>query len=165
MDKVLSGLQVYPDNMLKELVESRGCYAVAEAKELLKELGAPLGLLAEEAYRIVQLAAFNLLEPSLEQKMVRDLPAWNFDQAATFLQQWALPPIALRPRSIEDYIPLHQLHVSNQLAAKEADVVRWNEILEGIFALPSNCERWHGLFEPSYLLRNESVLFKQILGS
>ena len=61
---VLSGMKVYPDNMLRELLDLRGCYAAAEAKEFLKEHGAVYELSAQDAYDIVQLAAFNVFEPN-----------------------------------------------------------------------------------------------------
>lgn len=63
MKQVISGLKVYPDNMLQEVHEARGVYASAEAKEFLKEKLAPLGGGYEDAYRIVQLACFNVFEP------------------------------------------------------------------------------------------------------
>ena len=37
LNKTLKGLKVYPDNMYKEILESRGVYASSEVKEFLKE--------------------------------------------------------------------------------------------------------------------------------
>ena len=67
MSRVLAGLVVYPDNMLLEIIDSRGCYASNEAKEVLRQLGVQYGLTTEDAYRIIQLAAFNVFEPTAEE--------------------------------------------------------------------------------------------------
>ena len=72
MKRVLEGLVVYPNNMLQEIHESRGCYASSHAKEILKRLGFDFN----EAYRIVQLAAFNAFESSREEELPK-----SFDEA------------------------------------------------------------------------------------
>src|SRR6185436_1031469 len=74
MTKILTGLKVNPDLMALELEESRKCYASDEAKERLKEIAQPFGLSGEEAYRIVQLACFNIFEPDPKAKQMRDVP-------------------------------------------------------------------------------------------
>jgi adenylosuccinate lyase len=58
---VLNGLVVYPQNLLWEVVETRGTYAASKAKEVLK-LWSKGRLTSEDCYRIVQLASFNAFE-------------------------------------------------------------------------------------------------------
>ncbi len=173
MTRVLEGLVVYPDNMILEIIESRGCYASSEVKEILKELGIPLGLTTEDAYRIVQLAAFNAFEPGDEAKKLRE----NLPESLARADELLLESLAKAnelilefrqvprptPVSIQEIIAKAQLKPSSQLEASEKDVQRWNKILEQIFQESENLDRWNQIFLPSYLLRNEATLFKKIL--
>src|SRR3989338_7591743 len=59
MAKVLEGLQVSPDNVIVEIFVFCGGYEAGEAKEFLRHHGAQFGLSTEDAYRIVQMAAFH----------------------------------------------------------------------------------------------------------
>lgn len=165
MTKVLDGLVVYPDNMLLEIIESRGTYASDEAKELLKQLGAPYGLNPEEVYRLIQVGAFDVHKPSKGVEILRQGLPISLEQAHLMLEtlQTLLkkqePPISLR-----DIITRGGLTTSPQLAATEEDVARWNEILKKIFTNPANLEQWNRIFHPAYLLRNEAKLYKEIVG-
>lgn len=163
MKKVLEGLNVYPDNMLLEVIDSRGCYASGEAKEVLKELGLPFGLTAEEAYRIVQLAAFNVFEPGDEAKEIRDNPPKSFTEAEARLEKFKMTPRPV-PISIQEIIAKGELRVTAQLEASEETVQKWNDTLKAIFASPENLNRWNQIFLPSHLLRNEGKLYQEILG-
>ncbi len=78
--QVTSGLVVHPGNMAIEILRSAGTYASSEAKELLAELILPHGLVAEDAYRIVQLAAANVLNPTRPAQLLRDLPPTSVDE-------------------------------------------------------------------------------------
>jgi len=161
--RVLRDLVVYPDNMLLEVIESRGCYASSEAKEVLKELGAPAGLTVEEAYRIIQLAAFNAFEPSEEIENLRvNLPQslTEADETLAKFQQIKKP----EPISIRDIIAQGNLRSSTQLDIGEEEVQKWNMTLKQIFSNPANLERWNQIFLPSYLLKNEIKLYQEILG-
>ena len=163
MTKVLSGLVVYPDNMLLEIIESRGCYASSAAKEVLKKLGEPFGLTVEECYRIIQLAAFNVFEPSKEIERIREnLPA-SLEHADTIFVNFQILQRE-KPVSIRDIIAEGKLRVSPQLSATEQDVQRWNEILKQIFSNPTYRGIWNGIFLPSNLLQNETILYQKILG-
>lgn len=163
MNRVLSGLMVYPDNMLLEIVESRGTYASSEAKELLKEMDLPFGLTSEEAYRIVQLAAFNAFEPSAQIKQFREvLPNSLAETNGALLQFQALPKPEIT--SIQKIISEARLRTSAELEANEKEVERWNKILDQIFQIKENFARWNEIFQPSYLLRNEAKLYQEILG-
>jgi adenylosuccinate lyase len=162
MTRVLSGLVVYPDNMLLEIIESRGCYASSTAKEVLKKLGEPHGLTVEECYRIIQLAAFNAFEPSREIEGIRNNLPESLEEAdrifVKFLQIKAQGPISIR-----DIIAEGKLRTSAQLSATEEDVKRWNETLKKIFESETIKTCWYQIFLPSNLLQNEQTLYQKIL--
>jgi adenylosuccinate lyase len=163
MTRVLQGLVVYPDNMLLEIIESRGTYASDEAKELLKKLGEPFGLTVEECYRIVQVAAFNAFEPPEEIEIIRrNLPTSLEQTDALFASFQTLQRET--PVSIRDIIAKGELRVSPQLDIKEEDIQRWNRILKEIFRDETACVSWAEIFIPSHLLKNEEFLYKQVFG-
>ena len=162
MSKVLQGLTVYPDNMLKEINESCGCYAAGEAKEFLRHHGAEYGLGTEDAYRIVQLAAFNVFEPSEGAKRLRENPPASITEA----QKMLLPlKKARKPISIQNIVANGELVVSDQLEANEETIREWNGILVKIFDKPEIRERWNQLFAFENLLKGENTLYKKILGA
>lgn len=157
MTKILKGLRVYPDQMMRELYEARGCYASDEAKEVLKQLGVPFGLESEAAYRIVQLAAFNVFEPGDEVQALRDTPSASLPRKVAYCPQ----PNHI---SIERVIREGLLRPSDQLDITEDQVVRWNESLRQMFDQPENVTLWQETFRLDRLLRHEQVLFREILG-
>jgi adenylosuccinate lyase len=161
---VISGLKVYPDNMLKELVASRGCYAASQAKEVLKELGGDKWSDVEEAYRIVQLAAFNVFEPNERAKHMRQNPESSFEMADGFLSAGQLDALESSYVHVRDLIMKGDLRVTEELEATSEQVERWNGILMEIFKTKENRVRWYEIFYPSVLLKHESILFKEILG-
>jgi adenylosuccinate lyase len=161
---VLSGLVVYPDNMLSEIVETRGCYAAGEAKDFLRQEMPALGLGTEAAYRMVQLAAFNAFEPEPWALLVRANPADSFESAAKLLDQAERMPPPKR-ELIREILLKGRLRVSSQLEATEADIAIWNAALDKLFAFdPRKREEFSKLFTPAHLLRNEPFLFEKILG-
>ena len=164
MTRVLKGLAVYPDNMLLEIINSRGCYAAGEIKSFLAEKGVPFGLSAEESYRIVQLAAFNAFKPQPEAERLRNNLPQSLREAEEDLarfQRMERPA----PISIQKIIARAELEVSPELEASEEDVQRWNEILRKIFQEQTSIEEFHQIFSVSYLLRNEEKLYQEILES
>lgn len=163
MTRVLRGLAVYPDNMLWEVIDSRGCYASGEAKKFLAKKGVPFSLSSEEAYRIIQLAAFNVFEPSTEAKQLRENPPTSLGQANELLLalQKTLRPV---PVSIKDIILNGELKVSSELEATETNIQKWNEILRQIFHGQASIEEFHQIFSAPYLLRHEAKLYQEILG-
>lgn len=165
MTRILSGLVVYPDNMLLEIVESRGCYAADEAKELLKELGVKAGLAVEEAYRIVQLAAFNAFEPPEQKALFRSSIPGSLEEADESLERFSALHPMIRPnlQSIQELIAQGKLRVSPELDSTPEQVQRWNDILRGIFSDSANMNRWSEIFRPSFLLKNEEWLYQMIL--
>jgi len=133
MNKVLKDLQVYPANMMKEIENSKGCYASEDAKDWLKEKGSQFGLKHEDAYRIVQLAAFNAHWLKDVNESIKDL-----------ISQAKLQPM---PENLE---------------ASPEEIGVWQEKLKNIFALPANQESWNKIFEIDYHLRNEKYLFEEL---
>lgn len=163
LTKVLKGLRVYPDNMLWEIMNSRGCYAAAQAKDFLKEHGVSVGIDEDSAYRIVQLAAFNAHEPDEWCKNIRQHPPRTLDEADACYHQIEVKSDD-RNESIEIIILNGRLIVSDQLEASEERVTKWNQLLKELFMDKKLVHQWCTLFTPSYLLRNEAFLFEKILG-
>lgn len=151
--RVLSGLVVYKENMLREIFELKGCYASAPAKEFLKENGFPRSI----AYRIVQLAAFNVFPYS---RMKREKSYSRADLVA--LDGFSFSEKELP--SIRSIIAQGELSCSEQLDVSEEEVQEWNDLLREFFSDPETLKEWNNLFKPSYLLRNEKVLYKKVLG-
>lgn len=163
MTKVIAGLRVYPDVMIQEIIESRGCYAAGEAKEVLKELGVVFGLTSEEAYRIVQLAAFNVFEPTRMAREIRENPPSVLYEADRWFEKFKeAPPSA--SDSIQEVIAEGRLRVSEELEATDDDVQKWNEILKKTFQKSGNLLRWNWIFLLSSLLQNEERLFQEVFG-
>jgi adenylosuccinate lyase len=133
MGKVLKDLQVYPENMLKEIENSKGCYASEDAKDWLKQKGSQFGLKHEDAYRIVQLAAFNAHWLKGVNESIKDL-----------ISQAKLQPMP------------------DNLDAGAEDVNFWREKLKEIFSVPANQKSWAQIFDIEYHLRNENYLFEEL---
>jgi adenylosuccinate lyase len=160
MHRVVNGLVIHRHHMLLEILEARGCYATTGAKEVLKRLLEPLGLPAEAAYRIIQLAAFNIFAYGGPQLPV----ARSFDEAAKQLElvtRWQPKPPAI---TLEAWIRTAQLVPSPELEASQNQVVRWNRALRKVFASPVNREEWAASFEPAEVLKHENHLFEAVLG-
>jgi len=146
-----------------KITEFHGCFASNEAKELLKELGLSAGITAEEAYRIVQLAAFNAFDPGDKIRKLREELSDSWNKANELLI--AFPKIPRpEPVSIQYLIAQGSLCVSSELGATETDVQRWNQALRDIFTSSANLQRWNEIFSLPYLLQNEKILFQEILG-
>ncbi len=163
MNKVLAGLDVHPENMMMEIVESRGCYASDEAKEFIKEKAVPLGLTVNECYRIVQLAAFNVLESSRMMKDYGTMELKGLSETDRYLEIFKKSTTEYS-MTLEKMIMTGSLTTHERLKASQADAAKWNEILDEIFAEIKNRAEWQNIFKPSFLLRNEAFLYQKILG-
>lgn len=162
MNNTLKGLAVYPDNMLLRVREAHGSYASSEAKEFLKQFGLAFGISTDDAYRIIQLAAFNAFEPGKLRKELRDIIPASLSEADNLLVK--VGNIAdLGPISIRDIIAGGRLRFSDQLDISEEKVGEWNAILIKMFDDEQTKKEWDQIFLPSYLLRNEETLYQKIL--
>lgn len=163
LNKVLSGLKVYPDNMLEEVFQSRGVYASSEVKEFLKENLAGSGLSNEDVYRIVQLAAFNVFKPTPERMVIRETIPTSFTKSLELLTRVSnLPPAKVV--SLADVIPAAELEINDDLDITQADIDKYNLTLKQLFKKEGIRAEWNQLFTPEFLLRNEKVLYQEILG-
>jgi len=163
MIKVLSGLQVFPDNMMIEIINSRGCYASEDAKDWLKEKVAEYGLRHEDAYRMVQLAAFNCHQVSLYRMNIRTHPIPSLSFAAGLygtLQQ--------QLRHVDNDVTLGEIIKNAKLVASEEletsaeQVASWNNVLARIFEDKKNCAEFDELFTIAYQLHGEDTLFEEL---
>lgn len=165
MNKVIVGLDVYPDNMLREIHWSRGTYASSAAKEFLKEIGHRYGLSHEDAYRILQLASFDVFDDNLSSRLNKVSPK-SPGQACKLLKRFK-DFIKNRPAEvfdIEGIICSADLRPSLQLAITPEEVEKWNGILRKIFESDENLKKWHELFLIERHLEHESTLFERIIG-
>jgi len=163
MTKIISGLTVYTDNMLQEIIDSRGTYASSEAKEFLKEQLCPLGFSHEDIYRLVQLACFNIFEADSSRLGIRSRRHKSFTEAETSLKELT----AFEPETktnLEEIIRLGRLRPSNQLEITDDQVNAFNEALNKIFTDLTAPIEWQEIFRPANLLKNEALLYKEILG-
>jgi adenylosuccinate lyase len=163
MTRVVEGMVVYTDNMLKEIVASRGTYASDEAKNFLAEELGKRGVEAEVAYRIVQLASFDVFQPrGMWAQLRASLPASL--KEADYLLDLAKGAPAEEFVSIQTFIPDAKLFPVAELQASVEDVDRYNALLRDLFSNEKVLERWHECFKPSNLLRYEEFLYQKLLG-
>lgn len=163
MNKILSGLTVYPDNMMIEIIKSHGCYASEDAKDWLKEKFAALGLKHEDAYRAVQLASFLAHEVAGGRARWRYKPPLTFEQANLCMLEMEVclgrEQKENKGRNIKDIILNNQLIAVPQLEATSEEINAWNKALNTIFSVVKNKNDWEQLFEIDYQLRGEKNLF------
>lgn len=168
LTRVIDGLVVYPDNMIIEIIESRGTYASSAAKELLVELCAEVGIKREDVYRLVQLACFNLFEPGAYAKQVRAHLPNSLEDANKGLEIMSQSTVSLSGLpSLQSHILKGFLRVHPDLDPNENTVKEWNEKLNQVFYRPgneANKDRWNELFRPSVILASEAHLFRQVFG-
>jgi adenylosuccinate lyase len=160
MEKVLKGLKVYPDNMLREVINSRGTYASSEAKEFLKKRFAKRGLGHEDAYRIIQLACFNAFEPSDFWRKIRENIPRSFADYSQLSDMYGTIP-TYNQTSIEFIIPRAHLEVSESLDVSAEQVREYNLHLRKIFKDKKTMQAWKEIFTPAFLLKNEEVLYRE----
>ncbi len=162
MEKILSGLVVYPDNMMREIVASCGTHVSNEAKEFLTTHGVGVGIAREDAYRIVQLAAFNAFAPDEQSKYWRENRPDQGVRADTMFSSMERGGGMQRP-SICLTIEQGNLIPSPELDITEAKILEWNNALVDLFKSPEIHKAWRLLFRPSRCIEREKILFEKIL--
>lgn len=163
---VIGKLNVYPDNMLRQIFETRGCYASGQAKEFIRSKGSQFGLQGEEGYRIVQVAAFMAHGPnSIQQHMRNELPKSlsEVDQPES-LRGLIMVAGSDPDRNIKYIIQHGLLKVVPELAINQAEVEKWNNVLEQVFSDPENCQQWEDIFKFSTHIKTERELYVKVFG-
>jgi adenylosuccinate lyase len=163
LNRVITGMVVFPDNMIGEIVGSLGTYASNEAKEFLTKVGLQVGLNRAETYRIVQLACFNAFEPSQTRLQFRGELPQDYEQADEAMNL----DLAEKDRSwIRDIILEGRLRVHPELDANQAQVAKWNAALQSLFrgADSQIIREWFVIFKPSHCMRGEAGLFQKVFG-
>ena len=165
MTRMLGGLVVYPDNMLQEIVDSRGTYASDEVKNWLAQRLCTLGEDAETAYRIVQLASFVAFKPDKVAAEIRALRPQSLEEAeeALGVLRTHMPHVD-SCRSIEEIIRFSMLEPVAALEATEEEVDRWCDLLATVFSMRGADQQWHECFRPAKLLPQVDFLFREALG-
>jgi len=160
MKRVVSGMAVFEDNMLKEIKDTLGCYASEDAKDFLKEKGAKYGLSHEDAYRIVQLAAFQAFQLQVSGKRL-DMRGKGFKSVKHAEKSMLNLNFQGYGLNIKQII-ISSLRPHDELGVTKKEVDRWKKIIAKIYAENSNINEWEKIFKPAYHLRGESVFFKQL---
>jgi adenylosuccinate lyase len=158
VNNVLEKLVVYPDNMYLQIKRSCGTYATDEAKGFLAKRCAPLGIHAETAYRMIQLASFCVLKPKGTWSMIRETVPHNLQQADDLLR-CALTAKSESFETFGDLLLRSGLETVPDLEATQEDVDRWNEVLREIFKDGAVVAEWQQQFRVTYLLRSEAAIF------
>ena len=149
--------------MMLEIINSRGCYASEDAKDGLKEHGSEHGLAHEDAYRIVQLAAFNAHRVSMFWRNLRKKQIESHEQAEEVFLKFAEHVVHVNTYDhLASIIANGCLTHTDELDLSEDEVNKWNEILKKIFSVKENVESWKEIFTISYQLRNEDALFEEL---
>jgi adenylosuccinate lyase len=162
MTAVFKGMQVYPDHMLKEIINSRGTYASDEAKAFLAEHFSGEGVEAEAAYRVIQLAAFNVFEPRGFWAEARKNIPGNLEEAQALLEKGLKEP-SVAVENIRDWISNARLEYTDTLDITEEQVRDYNRLLKTLFLRPGILEKWEEIFKITYLLKQEAYLFEELL--
>jgi hypothetical protein len=157
---VLEKLEVYPDNMMLEIIEMHGVYAGLAVRDFLIKMG--FG--DQDAYRIVQTAAWMTLRPTPVGAKMRE-GIQSAEEARRYFD-------ALRSRSdvpvpsIEEIISAGQLEHIPTLEPTPEQIAGWNQTLRSLFANQDNSTRWTEIFTSAFerTFKNEDTLFKEVLG-
>jgi hypothetical protein len=162
LTRVLAGLRVYPDNMMRDIIDTRGTWAAGPAKEFLRTQLVDFGLTTEDVYRMVQLAAFQAFKPKQESALLRKTPPSSFEDAESGL-------LLIRDEtpstvSIQDIIWHFGLEPIDALDVTPEQVAEWNRTLHAFFAETPNVVAWHQVFSLRKRLEDEAHLFKKLLG-
>ncbi len=160
MNRVISGMVVYPDNMVREIGESRGTYASDEAKNMLARECGKRDVPFETAYRIMQAASFIAFKPNAYWHSIRTKELESLTDADLYAH--SLHP-AQEMRGIDDIIAKAELVPVDEIDVTAEHAETWNALLRRIFESDSVRNEWSKLFAPSYLLKNEGFLFASIL--
>ncbi len=165
MIKVLQGLTVYPDNMLREIIDSHGTYVSNEAKEFLASVGETVGISREDAYRIIQLASFIAFAPTNESLVCRNA---KFSSNTGNLNELLGTLLVEKKKriSIREIVMCSTLVRCDELDADLETIVRWKQSLVNLFIsgdrAPDMRQRWSKLFDPDRIFERESILFEKI---
>ncbi|OGY41890.1 MAG: hypothetical protein A2Y82_05565 [Candidatus Buchananbacteria bacterium RBG_13_36_9] len=163
MTRVIEKLLIFNDNMLLEIINSKGCYASEDVKEWLMKKGEPYGLTYEDAYRIVQLAAENAHDVSPYRKALRANPPDSLEAAQKLLQimDEQFRHACNSYDGIDDIIIGCKLTYTPELGISAEEIERWKSILLKIFNRET-IESFLEIFSIKYQLRNEHFLFEEL---
>jgi len=162
MNNTLSGLRVFSDNMLQEVIETRGTYASGEAKEFLKKHLSPQGKTYEDIYRLVQVACFNVFELDQKRLAIRECIPSSFQEAEKCLDD--MKNIGFeQAKDINKIICQAELRPTSQLDVSVEKINEYNTCLEKLFENMKIRQEWRDIFKPEHLLKNEEILFDAML--
>lgn len=165
LTKVIEGLNVYPDVMMREIAMSAGTYASNAAKTFLAEHGAEFGIGPDDAYGIVRLASHITFEPNGAESTVRQSSLASLEFADNMYAEFEkyLRVVATSiPESIEVIIATGSLHTREDIGVSAETAGTWADKLTALFESVKLADEWQALFAPSRGMRNEAHAFKQV---
>ena len=162
--KIMEDFQVYPDNMMQDIIDTRGTWAAGPAKEFLREKLVEHNITTEDAYRIVQLASFIAFEPHGKAVDLRLNQFGSLTQAGEILEDMEMDgKSAATP--IKEIIARGKLKLVSALDISPEQIDEWNRILEVFFDDDSKRDAWNKVFSLNTRLEDEKHLFKQVFGA
>jgi adenylosuccinate lyase len=163
--KVIKNIDVHLDNMIRTIIHSCGTYASDDAKNFLAKEFAKRALPAEDAYRVVQLAAYNAADTKAYWgKHVKETSPQTMKQMQMVYEEQRYPSERVHTRNIEDIIAEASLEYSEQSPLSREEVQELNTTLRSVFfGAHDILDEWHNLFTIEYQLMHEHVLYEKIL--
>ena len=111
----------------------------------------------------MQLAAFNAFKPSEHVASIREIIPESFSQAGELL--FRMNVVERDLNSIQFIIAEAKLENTDDLDISEVQVYKYNYALKSLNLNDGPLtEQWQELFTPEFLLKNEKILFQEILG-
>jgi argininosuccinate lyase len=161
MAGVLEKLEVYPDNMMREIDDSHGTYAGLAARDFLITIGFD----DQEAYRIVQATAWMTLRPTPVGEQMRKGIS-SPDEALKLFSAICEERRRIVVPSIQEIIGGQRLEFIPTLEPTVEQIDAWNEKLRAAFAQPEVVAQWNEIFASAFArtFKKEDTLFKEILG-
>lgn len=162
MHRVLEGLVVFPANMFREIVESRGLYGSEAAKEFLAHNGEKFGLRREDAYGIVRLASEIVFAPSDAEARANKTVFCSRGRAK---QEFLLYRQAYGDYNVLDLasvIETGSLCVVENKGVSKDEVARWNLALKEMFKGQIIRDAWARCFDIEIAAEGELFIFDEL---
>ena len=160
LSNVLEKLEVYPDNMMREIDDAHGTYAGLAARDFLIKIG----FNDQEAYRIIQTAAWMTLRPTAVGEQMRKGVS-SASEAVQFFSAVHKERRNIVVPSIQEIIGEHRLEFISSLEPTVEQINEWNRNLQLYFTRAQIAMSWDEIFDSAFVrtFKNEQILYKDAL--